>query len=72
MNILQFIRKTLLPNNCKNFELGGDALQENFQKEKAALENEDEYSQIEDRAVVMLPDNWICEKHDKNLLIAVS
>ena len=26
MNILQFIRKTLLPNNCKQFEVGLDAL----------------------------------------------
>lgn len=30
MNILQFIRKSILPNNCKAFELGIPTLQEQF------------------------------------------
>lgn len=71
MNILQFIRKTLLPNNCRNFEQGEEALQDQFIKDKSALEEED-YSLISDKAILNLPDNWDCPKHDKNLLIIVS
>lgn len=72
MNILQFIRKSLLPTNCKQFEQGVEALQEQFMREKLQLENEEELSQVEDRAVICLPDNWQCALHDRNLLIAVS
>ncbi|CDW90426.1 transforming growth factor beta regulator 1 [Stylonychia lemnae] len=73
MNILQFIRKTLLPNNCKQFEVGLEALQEQFQKERLQLENmEEDFSMQDLKSSQLLPDNWICEKHDKNLLIALN
>lgn len=35
------------------------------------LENGD-YTNIEDRAIISLPKEWVCSKHDKNLLIALS
>ena len=35
------------------------------------MENEN-YSQVEERAIMGLPREWSCAKHDKNLLIALS
>lgn len=37
------------------------------------MENYDDYSSIQDeKTASLLPENWSCAKHDKNLLIAVS
>ena len=48
MNILQFIRKNLLPNNCKHFEMGLEALQEQFNKDKNADQSNFGMSEQED------------------------
>jgi len=73
MNILQFIRKTLLPNNCKYFDLGVEALQEAFNRDQKLGADDDEYaSMVEEKAALLLPEFWDCTVHDKNLLIAVN
>lgn len=73
MNILQFIRKTLLPNNCKYFDSGVEALQDAFNRDqRQGAEEEDYGSMVEERAALLLPEFWDCSVHDKNLLIAVN
>ncbi len=53
--------------------MGIDVLQEQFQKDRNSAENmDDDYSMIDEKAALILPEFWTCDIHDKNLLIAVN
>jgi hypothetical protein len=53
MNMLQFIRKTLLANKCKKLKQDLNHLEAQFNKEKETQK---------------LPESWSVAKHDKALL----
>jgi hypothetical protein len=50
MNLLSYVRKTLIPNNLEKFQSGVEHLKDNLQEGA-------------------MPPGWLCEKHDKELLI---
>ena len=81
MNILQFVRRKLLQNKCKEFDQQSKGLSEflatEFQlKEEPRIViniDEEEGAQEEvDQLDCQIPQGWECKKHDKSLLKAAN
>ena len=84
MNILQFVRRKLLQNKCKEFDQQSKGLSEflaaEFQpKEEARIvinldgpEAGQEEIMQPDQPELKVPQNWECKKHDKSLLKAAN
>ncbi len=72
INILQYIRKVLMPNNFRQFDSQVDQLQELFNRERLEEEVKDEQELPTTRMAtnVLLPVGWQCAKHDRALLLA--